>query len=128
MDPHHFEPTAADLARATEANVIVVGGGGYDAWLYDTIEDQDKIIHALPLTAHSHDHGEESAGAEEAHDHDHEHGEEGHSHEVSASEGNEHIWYDPTAVVDVAHEIAEHINEANPDAQVSDEELAHRSS
>src|SRR5699024_9580606 len=83
MDPHHFEPTAADLARAAEADVIVVGGGGYDAWLYDTIEDQDKIIHALPLTAHSHDHdhdhdhSEESAEAEEAHDHDHEHGEEG---------------------------------------------------
>src|SRR5690625_1720996 len=83
MDPHHFEPTAADLARAAEADVIVVCGGGYDAWLYDTIEDRDKIIHALPLTAHSHDHGEESAEAEEAPDHDHEHGEEGHSHERS---------------------------------------------
>ena len=138
MDPHHFEPTAADLARATEADVIVVGGGGYDAWLYDTIEDQDKIIHALPLTAHSHDHGEEgeeshdhdhgeeSAEAEEAHDHDHEHGEEGHSHEVSSIDGNEHIWYDPTAVMEVAHEIAEHINEVNPDAQASDEEVANK--
>lgn len=136
MDPHHFEPTAADLARAAEADVIVVGGGGYDAWLYDTIEDQDKIIHALPLTAHSHDHGEEgeevhdhgeeSAEAEEAHDHDHDHGEEGHSHEVSSIDGNEHIWYDPTAVMEVAHEIAEHINEANPDAQASDEEVVNK--
>ena len=122
MDPHHFEPTAADRARAAEADVIVVGGGGYDAWLYDTIEDQDKIIHALLLTAHSHDHGEEgeeghdhdhgeeSAESEEAHDHDHEHnhGEEGHSHEVSSIDGNEHI------------------NEANPDAQASDEEVVNK--
>ena len=164
MDPHHFEPTAADLARAGEADVIVVGGGGYDAWLYDAIEDQDKIIHALPLTAHSHDHGdeedghdhahdeedghdhdhshegEEAAEAEEAHDHsedaeesaeaeesedshDHDHGEEGHSHDVSSIDGNEHIWYDPTAVMEVAHEIAEQINEVNPDAQASDEEV-----
>lgn len=118
MDPHHFEPTAADLARAGEADVIVVGGGGYDAWLYDAIEDQDKIIHALPLTAHSHDHGDE-----EGHDHDHDHGEEGHSHDVSSIDGNEHIWYDPTAVMEVAHEIAEQINEVNPDAQASDEEV-----
>ena len=145
MDPHHFEPTAADLARAGEADVIVVGGGGYDAWLYDAIEDQDKIIHALPLTAHSHDHGdEEAAEAEEAHDHsedaeepveteesedshdhdhDHDHGEEGHTHDVSSIDGNEHIWYDPTAVMEVAHEIAEQINEVNPDAQASDEEV-----
>ena len=118
MDPHHFEPTAADLARAGEADVIVVGGGGYDAWLYDAIEDQDKIIHALPLTAHSHDHGDE-----EGHDHNHDHGEEGHTHDVSSIDGNEHIWYDPTAVMEVAHEIAEQINEVNPDAQASDEEV-----
>ena len=145
MDPHHFEPTAADLARAGEADVIVVGGGGYDAWLYDAIKDQDKIIHALPLTAHSHDHGDEvAAKAEEAHDHsedaeesveteesedshdhdhDHDHGEEGHTHDVSSIDGNEHIWYDPTAVMEVAHEIAEQINEVNPDAQASDEEV-----
>ena len=143
MDPHHFEPTAADLARAGEADVIVVGGGGYDAWLYDAVEDQDKIIHALPLTAHSHDHGDEeghdhdhdhshegedAAEAEESedshdHDHDHDHGEEGHSHDVSSIDGNEHIWYDPTAVMEVAHEIAEQINEVNPDAQASDEEV-----
>lgn len=120
MDPHHFEPTAADLARAGEADVIVVGGGGYDAWLYDAIEYQDKIIHALPLTAHSHDHGDEEA---QDHDHDHDHGEEGHSHDVSSIDGNEHIWYDPTAVMEVAHEIAEQINEVNPDAQASDEEV-----
>lgn len=124
MDPHHFEPTAADLARAGEADVIVVGGGGYDAWLYDAVEDQDKIIHALPLTAHNHDHGEESHDHdEEEHDHSHDHGEEGHSHDVESIDGNEHIWYDPTAVMEVAHEIAENINEANPDAQASDEEV-----
>lgn len=120
MDPHHFEPTAADLARAGEADVIVVGGGGYDAWLYDAIEDQDKIIHALPLTAHSHDHGDEEG---HDHDHDHDHGEKGHSHDVTSIDGNEHIWYDPTAVMEVAHEIAEQINEVNPDAQASDEEV-----
>ncbi|MDO5507418.1 MAG: zinc ABC transporter substrate-binding protein, partial [Corynebacterium casei] len=49
--------------------------------------------------------------------------EEGHTHDVSSIDGNEHIWYDPTAVMEVAHEIGEQINEVNPDAQASDEEV-----
>src|SRR5699024_1156300 len=132
--PCHSVYAASDLARTFDADGIVVSRGIYDAWLYDTIEDQDKNIHALPLTAHSHDHdhdhdhSEESAEAEEAHDHDHEHGEEGHSHEVSSIDGNEHIWYDPTAVMEVAHEIDEHINEVNPDAQASDAEIDNKNS
>ncbi|APT85469.1 metal ABC transporter solute-binding protein, Zn/Mn family [Corynebacterium aquilae] len=77
-DPHSFEPTAADMAKAKAADIIVVGGGGYDAWLYTAV-DQDKIIHALPLTTHDHDHGHDHG--EEGHDHDHDHGEEGHDHD-----------------------------------------------
>lgn len=67
VDPHHFEPTAADIAKANEADVIIAGGGGYDAWLYQAVENQDEIIHALPLTEHHHDHG---------HSHDEEHGQD----------------------------------------------------
>ena len=37
VDPHHFEPTAANIAQANEADMVVVGGGGYDAWLYETV-------------------------------------------------------------------------------------------
>ena len=132
MDPHHFEPSAADMARAHEADVVVVGGGGYDAWLYSALDDQDKIIHSLPLTTHDHDHGDEhddEAHEHEAHEHvahEHDHGEEGHSHEVESIDGNEHIWYDPTAVMEVAHEIAEHINDVAPAANASDEEVVNQ--
>ena len=71
VDPHHFEPTAADIARANEADVIIAGGGGYDAWLYQAVENQDQIIHALPLTAHDHgDHDHDEHAHEEEHDHD----------------------------------------------------------
>src|SRR5699024_7658187 len=55
-DPHRCQPTGANLARAGAADVIGVGGGGDDAWLDDTSEDQDTIVHALPLTAQSQDH------------------------------------------------------------------------
>ncbi|AKK06925.1 ABC-type metal ion transport system, periplasmic component/surface adhesin [Corynebacterium mustelae] len=128
VDPHHFEPTAQDIARAKEADIIVVGGGGYDAWLYESV-DKDKVVHALDLTAHDHDHGhghDHDHGTEEQHDHnhDHDHGEHGHDHahdhdhghghkEWPGIESNEHIWYDTIAVSDVAKEIAKRINTSN---------------
>lgn len=103
-DPHHFEPAAQDIVRATEADVVVVGGGGYDAWLYDALENQDNVVHALPLVAHNH----------EGHDHGHEHGEEG---TIESIDGNEHIWYDTTALGHVAEGLAEKINEAAPEGE-----------
>ncbi|QNE90499.1 zinc ABC transporter substrate-binding protein [Corynebacterium incognita] len=99
-DPHHFEPSAADIARATEADIVVVGGGGYDAWLYDSLENKDNVIHALPLTTHSHDHEYEG--------HDHEHGGEG---AVESIDGNEHVWYDTDALSQVAEDIAKKVGD-----------------
>ncbi|SES30224.1 metal ABC transporter solute-binding protein, Zn/Mn family [Corynebacterium cystitidis] len=76
VDPHHFEPAAADLAKAAEADIVVVGGGGYDAWLYEVV-DEEKIVHALPLIAHSHDHDH----GDHDHDHAHDHGDHDHAHD-----------------------------------------------
>ena len=91
VDPHHFEPTAADIAKANEADVIIAGGGGYDAWLYQAVKNQDDIIHALPLTEHNHDHDHEGHEHEHAHEEGHEHAhEEGHEHEHAHEEGHEH--------------------------------------
>lgn len=120
-DPHSFEPTAADIARTAEADLIVVGGGGYDAWLYDN-QDETKIIHALPLTGHDHDHTA----------HEHEHGTdpaaaaEGHSHshgETGSIDGNEHIWYDTAAVTRVAEEISGRVQAINPDVVTDTTEI-----
>lgn len=125
-DPHSFEPSAADMARAAEADLVVAGGGGYDAWLYRNL-DETKVIHALPLDAHDHgdhDHGESDHdhGHEhdhEGHDHEHDHGHEGghHNHgQLVGIEHNEHIWYDTTSLAEVADEIAERVREVNPAA------------
>lgn len=101
-DPHHFEPSATDIAKAKEADIVVVGGGGYDAWLYEAV-DSTTVVHAMELTSHEHDH-----------DHEHEHGHH-HEHDSDTAK-NEHIWYDTEAVADVASEIAERINSINADA------------
>ncbi|MCZ9309810.1 metal ABC transporter solute-binding protein, Zn/Mn family [Corynebacterium uberis] len=98
-DPHHFEPTAADMARVSKADVVVVGGGGYDAWLYENLDNPD-IIHALPLTPHHH--GDKPDGSEAT---------------------NEHIWYDADALRDVAHGVAGAVEKHNPDATVTADAL-----
>ena len=159
VDPHHFEPTAADIARADEADVIIAGGGGYDAWLYQAVKNQDQIIHALPLTAHDHgdhdhgehEHGEEHDHAHDEHDHDehaheehaHDHNEHGHEGEtvtmdearkiaaehpeqVTNIDGNEHVWYDAAAIEKVATEVAELVNETNPEAKATADPLVER--
>ena len=89
VDPHHFEPTAADIARANEADVIIAGGGGYDAWLYQAVKNQDAIIHALPLTEHSHDHAHDHGDHDHAHD-EHEHAHDEHAHEDGHDHAHEH--------------------------------------
>lgn len=106
VDPHHFEPTAADIARADEADVIIAGGGGYDAWLYQAVKNQDQIIHALPLTAHDHgdhDHGEHEHGEE----HDHAHDEHGHDHhDHGEGHDHDHAHEGETVTMDEAKKIA----------------------
>lgn len=85
IDPHHFEPTAQDLAKVKAAKTVVANGGGYDASLY-SVADQDKVIFALPPT--------------DEHEHEHEHGTE-------SLDDVEHIWYNPGKVKEVADQVAQ---------------------
>ena len=119
VDPHHFEPSAADIAKAEDADLLVVNGGGYDSWIYQAVSEQDNIVSALPLT----DHGKladdpnvmtiDAAKATAKKD----------PKKVTNIEGNEHIWYDPAALDEVAGNIADQINELNTDAHASTERV-----
>ncbi|MCT1719617.1 metal ABC transporter solute-binding protein, Zn/Mn family [Corynebacterium amycolatum] len=107
IDPHSYEPAAADMAKVEDADILVAGGGHYDAWLTSSLRDaKDKvIISALPQEeGHNHDHDHEGHD----HDgHDHDHGDhEGHEHHHDG-EANEHVWYDTDAVEETAEQLAE---------------------
>ena len=120
LDPHSYQPTAADMALVAQADILVAGGGHYDAWIADAASGNDDIIIVSALDidgheGHDHDH-DDHAHEEEAHD-DHDHA--GHDHD---DEVNEHIWYDTDAVRDVAHELAVEIN-AHSDVTVDDEDV-----
>ena len=122
VDPHHFEPTAADIAKANEADVLIVGGGGYDSWLYQAVKNQDEIIHALPLTDQGKlDEEPDVVTAAEAKDIA-----KKEPSKVTNIEGNEHVWYDAAAIEKVATEVADLVNEANPEAKASADPLLER--
>ncbi|MCQ9125856.1 zinc ABC transporter substrate-binding protein [Corynebacterium amycolatum] len=135
IDPHSYEPAAADMAKVEDADILVAGGGHYDAWLTSSLRDaKDKvIISALPQEeGHNHDHDHEGHDQEghdhdhDGHDHDHEgHDHDGHEHHHHDGEANEHVWYDTDAVEETAEQLAEALTKmgAKADTKAVDKEI-----
>lgn len=112
-DPHSYQPTAADMALVEQADVLLAGGGHYDAWLTEAASSDSAAIILTAIDGDGfdgHGHGEEG------------HEEEGHDH---SAEVNEHIWYDTDAVKSVASTLASEIN-AHWDIGASDEDVVKR--
>jgi zinc/manganese transport system substrate-binding protein len=87
-DPHDYEPTPADLAAFSDAELVVVNGLGYDEWA-------DKAVSAL-----GHRPAVVDAGAVAGrHDGD-----------------NPHVWYDPVTVRAVADAVSEELTVLRPRA------------
>lgn len=141
IDPHSYEPAAADMAKVEDADILVAGGGHYDAWLTSSLRDaKDKvIISALPQEeGHDHEHDHDHEGHDdhdhEGHEHDHEGHEhdgeghddhEGHEHHHHDGEANEHVWYDTDAVEETAEQLAEALTKlgAKADTKAVDKEI-----
>ena len=115
-DPHSYQPTAADMALVEQADVLLAGGGHYDAWLTEAASSDSA---AIILTAIDGDGFDGHGHGEEGHE---EEGHEGHDH---SAEVNEHIWYDTDAVKSVASTLASEIN-AHWDIGASDEDVVKR--
>ena len=110
-DPHDYEATSNDQLKLSKADVVIVNGGGYDAFMTTLLEAADKdpkVVNGVEVSElpgaeensanepHDHDHDEEGHDhghdhGEEGHDHDHDHGEEGHDHDRDhGEEGHDH--------------------------------------
>ena len=152
-DPHDYEATSNDQLKLSKADVVIVNGGGYDAFMTTLLEAADKdpkVVNGVEVSElpgaeensanephdHDHDHGEEGHDhdhGEEGHEHDHgeeghdhDHGEEGHDHEHGHDHGafNEHIWYSVSAMKNVVDSIEETLSEEDPDNKAAYEENA----
>ncbi|AWB84638.1 metal ABC transporter solute-binding protein, Zn/Mn family [Corynebacterium liangguodongii] len=136
-DPHEFEPSAADLAKVTEAGLLVANGGAYDNAIYSAA-DPANVISAIPLVDGAHAHaGHDHAGHDHAgHDHASEEmpaGHEGESPEEHAAHAghdhaghdhadgeNEHVWYDTKTVREVADKLAADAEKEGHDADTAE--------
>lgn len=131
QDPHSYEPSAQDQLTISEADLIIENGGGYDAFIDALIESSGSSAPVITAAEYSHDfpgaeshdeaHADETASpapteseedhAHEGEDHAHEEG-DGHDH----IEGfNEHVWYDPHTMEDLAEGIAAELSELAPE-------------
>lgn len=123
-DPHDYEATSNDQLKLSKADVVIVNGGGYDAFMTTLLEAADKDPKVVNGVEVSELPGAEENSANEPHDHDH--GEEGHDHDHGHDHGafNEHIWYSVSAMKNVVDSIEESLSEEDPDNKAAYEENA----
>jgi zinc/manganese transport system substrate-binding protein len=123
QDPHEYEASAQDQLTLKNAGLVIENGAGYDSFMEALVEASGTSAPVITAVDYNHDypgaeshdeaHSDEStpAATEAADDHDHAEG-EGHDH----IEGfNEHVWYDPHTVEDLAAAIASELGELAPD-------------
>lgn len=87
MEPHDWEPAAADIAGLSGARVFIYNGAGLEHW----VEDVLSSLNSQTLLA-----VEASAGIPLLEGHDHDHGDPDHDHEEEAHAAPDpHVWLDP---------------------------------
>lgn len=116
IDPHSYEPSARDLLAVQDAEMVLVNGGGYDAFMEGLVDQAEgsRVVLRAVAGENDHDHSDEDHAHEEDEDHAHEEGEEhsGHSH----AEGNEHVWYDFHVVEEVADQLLASLTQLRPNS------------
>ena len=110
QDPHSYEATARDRLAVSNADLVVLNGGGYDTFIEKLAADEgipaDDILNAVEISGlEDHDQAE----AEESHDEGD--GHHGHSH----GSFNEHVWYSPEAMGRLADAAADRLAELDAD-------------
>ncbi|MFF3601832.1 metal ABC transporter solute-binding protein, Zn/Mn family [Kitasatospora indigofera] len=125
-DPHSYEASARDRLAVSRADLVIVNGGGYDAFMEPlladaesperTVLDVSELSGLLPADEHEHEHDHADDDHADAHADEHtadEHAEEadGHDH----IEGfNEHLWYDFDTMRHLAEAIEAELAERSP--------------
>ena len=107
QDPHSYEASPQDRLTIEEADVVILNGGGYDAFMEDMTTDSQTVINAVDVSDLE---GKEQATEEHDHANDDE-GHEGHSHAPGGF--NEHVWYDLDTMQKLTERIAEQLGEIN---------------
>lgn len=88
-ESHSFEPTAQDILRIQNCDLLICNGGESEIWLEDMLAGMDGEIPRLVMLDCVQALGEEVKAGMQVAGHDH----EGHDHEEA--EYDEHVWTSP---------------------------------
>lgn len=95
LDPHAFEAAPRDVARVAASQVLVINGGGLEAWLEGVLSNAGG--ERLVITASQ---GLEPRPADDAKEH---------------PEGDPHFWLDPVLAKSYVANIRDGLTQADPD-------------
>jgi zinc/manganese transport system substrate-binding protein len=115
MDPHSYEASARDQLAITEAELLVINGGGYDDFALTLAGSAGtEIFNAYEIHEAEHADHSEQEHSEEEHS-DEAHSEEDHDHAHHSHDGSDHTWYDLHLVEHVSRVIAVKLGELQPE-------------
>lgn len=106
VDPHEFEPTPGDVKSVAESDVLIVNGGGLEAFLDKLLSNaggKQRVIQAAAgLRSREKSAGEppdEAAGQGGG----------------QTGQGDPHFWFDPTLVIHYVENIRDGLSQADPE-------------
>lgn len=102
QDPHAYAPSAQEVQRLHEADLVVANGLGLEAAVHDVLEAVEED--GVPVL-HLAEHLDPLAYAEDPDEH-----EAGHDHE----EGDPHVWFDPQRMAAGMEVVADALAEVAP--------------
>lgn len=118
VDPHAFEPSAADADQLRRADLVIANGLQLEAGLTDAIEAAERDgVPVLRVAEHLDPIPFAGQHTDEEHA-DEEHGDEEHADEEDEDHGERdpHFWFDPVRVADGVALIGEQLAEVAPEA------------
>lgn len=95
LDPHAFEPTPQDVRRVSESDVLIVNGGGVEAFITKLLQNAGGSAQVVTASA-----GLASRPLAPG--------------EANAGEGDPHFWLDPTRAVTYVENIRDALARADP--------------
>jgi zinc/manganese transport system substrate-binding protein len=115
VDPHSFEPSAADVAAFSDAELVVVNGAGYDGWAEAAVANLDtrpavvSVAELLgpesPEDAHADEHADDVGGDDV-----------GGEHEAGHGGVDPHLWYEPDVLPQMATAVTAELGALSPGA------------